>query len=112
MTTKKHHASHPVAHRDRPDDANAFLPDPYNGTSAKARTKDSLAEELAEDFVMSATGAEEVGAEERDQIVPEETGGPFVVTRAKTEFAQGTDASNPITAERAAFPTANRSPRR
>jgi len=109
MTTKKQRASRqPAAHRDRSDDANAFLPDPYNGTTAKARTKDLLAEELAEDFVMSATGAEEVSVEARDQIVPEETGGPFVFTTAQQEFAQGTDASNPITAERAAFPTANR----
>ena len=75
------------------------------------RSRDSLAEEMGEEFVNGATGGEETSVEARDQIVEEENGGPFIVTRARTEFAQGTDASNPITAERAPFPTVTNPPR-
>ena len=113
MPTKKHRASHtPTAHHDRADGGTAFLPDPYDGSRAPMRTRDALAEELAEEFIFGATGGEETSVEARDQIVAEENGGPFVVTKARTEFAQGTDASNPITAERAPFPEVTRSPRR
>jgi hypothetical protein len=89
----------------RPDDADAFLrvrgDDPSN-------TKDDFAEELAEDFVGSATSGEEQGLETRDSILDEEVGGPFVTTPAKREFAEGIDASNPEDAEREPFPSATR----
>jgi len=64
---------------------------------------DPLAEELGEAFVRTAGGGEEE-EETLNAVVPEETGGPFVVTTGKQEFAEGTDASNPEGAERAPFP--------
>jgi hypothetical protein len=89
----------------RPDDADAFLrvrgDDPSN-------TKDDFAEELAEDFVGTATSGEEQGLETRDSVLDEEIGGPFVTTPAKREFAEGIDASNPEDAEREPFPSATR----
>jgi hypothetical protein len=92
-------------HGARPDAGNAFFYDPGGGP---ARAQDDLAEEVAEDFVESATSGEEAGEDIRDAEVPEETGGPFVPTDAATEFARGTDPSNPTGAEPAAFPTATR----
>jgi hypothetical protein len=70
--------------------------------------KDDLAEELGEEFVESATSGEQAAEDIRDAELPEESGGPFVETTAKTEFAYDTDASNPKTAKRAAFPTTGR----
>ncbi len=62
-------------HRKRSDDANAFLPDPGEGP---ARVDDDLAENLAEEFIVAATSAEESGEDVRDEVVPEELGGPFL----------------------------------
>jgi hypothetical protein len=83
-----------VAHgrRGRSDSGDAFLPDPEDGP---ARVDDDLAENLAEDFVRSATTGEDSDDETMDQIVPEEFGGPFVETSAAEEFALGPDESNP-----------------
>jgi hypothetical protein len=94
----------------RPDEGRAFLPDPYDGTGAPARASDPLAETLAEEFVASATNAEEMTEDDRDQLTPEEVGGPFTETSAAEEFAGGFDPSNPPDAEREAFPTATRQP--
>ena len=68
------------------------------------RSADGLAEELAEEFVESATSGEEEGEESLNEDVPEDTGGPFVQTTGGTEFADGTDASNPEEATREPFP--------
>lgn len=68
---------------------------------------DDLAEELGEAFVMTATSGEQADEDIRDQEVPEERGGPFVVTPAGREFARGTDESNPADAEPAALPTSS-----
>ena len=92
----------------RPSDADAFLRDPRAG---RAHVKDDLAEELAQDFLSSATSAEKVYLSTRDSQVPEDEGGPFVVTRAKIEFARGTDESNPKGALREPFPTVLGTPR-
>jgi hypothetical protein len=78
------------------DDESAFVRRP--------RSKDDLAEELGEEFVLTATTGEDEGEEVANQSVPEELGGPFVVTDAQTEFAGGTDASNPRGAKREPFP--------
>jgi hypothetical protein len=94
----------------RSDDGRAFLPDPYDGTGAPARAADPLAETLAEEFVEAATNAEEMTEDDRDQLMPEEVGGPFTQTSAAEEFAGGTDASNPADAEREPFPTVTRQP--
>jgi hypothetical protein len=74
----------------RSDEGSAFLPDPYDGAGAKARVGDELAEVLAEDYVASATTAEEV------------------MEDGEEEFAIEPDASNPIDANREPFPTATR----
>jgi len=69
---------------------------------------DDLAEELGEEFVQSATSGEQAAQDIRDEEVPEESGGPFVETSGRSEFAYGTDASNPKDAEPAPFPTTRR----
>ncbi len=56
---------------------------------------DPLSEALAEATVERATGADDPEEDLRDQPVDEETGGPFVITTGSTEFAPGSDASNP-----------------
>jgi hypothetical protein len=91
-----------VRRHQRSDDGNAFIPDPGDGP---ARTRDDLAESLAEDYLQGATsGGEPVAEEQNDEVVPEELGGPFVETSAREEFADGIDESNPADAERAALP--------
>jgi hypothetical protein len=67
--------------------------------------RDALAEELGESFLRTATGAEEDEEESLDDVVPEEMGGPFIVTTGATEFAHDTDESNPEDATREPFPT-------
>jgi hypothetical protein len=64
---------------------------------------DDLGEEMGEDFVRTATGGEEA-TEEHDEETEEEQGGPFVETSGRTEFAFGTDESNPEDAEREPLP--------
>lgn len=88
--------------RRREDDANAFLPDPDGGPTYAG---DDLAQELAEEFLMSATSGEYVSEDVLDQEVPEESGGPFVVHSARHEFARDVDASNPVDASREALPS-------
>ena len=58
--------------------------------------------------MQSATSGEQAAQDIRDEEVPEESGGPFVETSGRSEFAYGTDASNPKDAERAPFPTTRR----
>jgi hypothetical protein len=60
----------------------------------RPRTAEELGEELGEAFVQSATSGEQAEAERRDRLVPEEDGGPFVPSNARTEFATDADASN------------------
>ena len=57
-----------------------------------AHSRDALAEGLGEEFVETATSGQDEGEEIQDQIVTEESGGPFVETDGGTEFAHGTDA--------------------
>jgi hypothetical protein len=85
----------------RSDDADAFIPDPDEGP---ARAPDDLAEVLAEDFLESATRGNDVYEDEVDRTLPDEIGGPFVVTDSDEELAQDTDESNPPDAEPAARP--------
>ena len=85
----------------REDDADAFLPDPDGGPS---RPGDDLAQQLAEEFLMAATSGEHVGEQTLDREVPEESGGPFVIHSARSEFARGVDASNPVDASREPVP--------
>lgn len=93
----------------RMDDGDAFIRDPGNGP---ARTRDDLAENLAEQFLTSATSAEETGQEDLDREVPEESGGPFVETSGSQEFARDSDASNIRGADREPFPSPMRAGKR
>lgn len=95
----------PPPHQARADDGEAFLHDPHGGP---AHTTEQLGETLAEEFLQSATSAQEVSEDVRDAVVPEELGGPFVQHAAEEEFADGVDDANPAEAQRAAFPTAIR----
>ncbi len=66
---------------------------------------DPLADELAAEFVESInSGGADRGVELRDEFCEEEIGGPFVTTTAGQEFADDTDASNPVRARREPFP--------
>jgi hypothetical protein len=96
-------------HPKRSDDADAFLPDPGDGP---ARVDDDLAESLAEEFIVAVTSAEEPGEDVRDEVLPEEIGGPFLEVPASEEFDGNPDASNPLDAEREPFPRAVRVPYR
>lgn len=96
-------------HPKRSDDANAFLPDPGMGP---ARVDDDLAENLAEEFIVAVTSAEEPAEDVRDEVVAEEQGGPFLEVPASEEFDSKPDASNPPDAAREPFPRAVRVPYR
>ncbi len=89
--------------RGRPDDGDAFIADPQGG---RARTRDDLAETLAEEFLSSATSGEEQGENVRDQVVAEELGGPFLQSTAEEEMADDVDEMNPIDGDREPFPRA------
>lgn len=92
----------------RMDDGNAFIPDPGSGP---ARTKDDLAENLAEQFLTSATSAEETTPDEMDREVPEDSGGPFVETSGAKEFARDSEVPNIPEAGREPFPSPMRAGR-
>jgi superfamily II DNA or RNA helicase len=81
---------------DGPDSARAFLD--------RAESSEELAEELGEAFIEAATSGEESEPERHEKVTAEESGGPFVVTRASKEFAQGTDESNIAEALREPLP--------
>jgi hypothetical protein len=68
---------------ERSDGADAFIPE-----SAQIRgTSDDLAELLAEQYLREASGDDsEEGA--RDDVVPEELGGPFVESSPDAEFGE------------------------
>jgi len=80
----------------REDAASSFVERPRSG--------DDLVEELGEEVVHQATSAEYDAEDALNQEVAEDVGGPFVETAAGTEFAGGTDPSNPKGATREPFP--------
>jgi hypothetical protein len=69
-----------------------------------AHSRDDLAEELGEGYVLSATSGGDGGSELAEEEVPEEEGGPFVETSGRIEFAHDVDESNPVDAEPAPLP--------
>lgn len=71
----------------------------------KSRARDGLAEELGEEAVLRMTTGEDQSDRLQNLEVEEESGGPFVTTSAREEYATGTDASNPLDALREPFPT-------
>jgi hypothetical protein len=85
---------------DTPTAAKAFL--------SGARTNDSLAEEMGEAFITAATSGEESESDRHEEVAEEEWGGPFVITRAEEEFADGTDESNIAEATREPLPKTSR----
>jgi hypothetical protein len=81
---------------DRPEANRSFV----NGS----HSTEELAEELGEAFIEAATAGESSEPERHDQITAAESGGPFVVTRAALEYADGTDESNIAEALREPLP--------
>jgi hypothetical protein len=74
------HKAHPAD--SRPDDANAFFPDPGEGPALVA---DSLAQELAEEYLVAATSGEDPAEDARNVDVPEDDGGPYLVVNERGE---------------------------
>lgn len=93
----------PAGRRERTDGGDAFLPDPEGGP---ARVPDDFAELVAEDYVAAATSGEEQGETERNRIVPEELGGPFIQSTAEEELVDDVDGNNPEGSEAEPFPRA------
>lgn len=88
---------------DSPDSTRAFL----HGS----RSDEPLAEELAEAFLEAATSGEEAEASRRDEVTPDEYGGPFVYTSGREEYALDLDESNIAEATREPLPrTSNAEP--
>ncbi len=77
MTRTEHDKRDPAQarRRVRKDSGDAFIPDPGAGA---AHTDDTLAENLAEEYLESATSGEERGEEAMNELVSEEIGGPFI----------------------------------
>jgi hypothetical protein len=74
----------------RPDDGEAFLPDP---TRRGAHITAMDAESFGEEFVASATGGEPLQQEALDEVVEEEEGGPFLELDADGESPDSMEAS-------------------
>ena len=91
----------PHARGERPDDANAFFPDPGEGP---AHAPEDLSETLAEEVVQAATTGQDADEDQLDASFPEEIGGPFVETTASEELAEGVDEMNPADAQREPLP--------
>jgi hypothetical protein len=89
---------------DGPDSTRAFLLD-------GSRSDEPLAEEFGEAFVEAITSGEESEASRRDEVTPDEYGGPFVYTSGREEYALDTDESNIAEATREPLPrTSNAEP--
>jgi hypothetical protein len=84
-------------------------PDPVAFTDEAIRD-DSLAEELGEEFVRTATSGEDEAQDILDAESAEERGGPFVESTSAQEFAYDTDGSNPEDATREPFPRTGHEP--
>jgi hypothetical protein len=69
----------------RPDDGEAFLPDPaHRGAHITANDAESFGEE----FVASATAGEPVQMEALDEVADDEEGGPFLELDANEEIPE------------------------
>ncbi len=101
---KKTANNHRPSRHERKDDGNAFIRDPGSGP---AHTRDQLAEELAEEFLSSATSGEGQAEDALNADVEEELGGPFVMTTPGTELGTDDDPELDGT-EREAEPAAMR----
>jgi hypothetical protein len=70
--------------RDDLDGGTAFLPDPRHGAT---RSRDTLAEMVGEQFVSSATSAEDQFDETRNAVSEDEAGGTLHEIDPEDEFA-------------------------
>jgi hypothetical protein len=77
----------------------------------RPRSAEQLTEELGEAYVEAATTGEDALTERQDRVVPEEQGGPFVLSSDADEFAAGTDGSNIPEATREPFPKTSKAGR-
>jgi hypothetical protein len=76
--------------RERSDDGNAFFADPGDGP---AHVKDTLAQELAEEFLIAGTSGEDVAEEVFNGEVDEDLGGPFLVSTEEPETGRESESS-------------------
>jgi hypothetical protein len=72
----------------------------------RQRAVDPLAKALGEEFVAAATTGDEVRLGVHDERIPEDEGGPFIITEARREFGKKRDGSNPAGSTREPFPLA------
>jgi hypothetical protein len=77
--------------KERKDDGNAFIKDPGEGPIHA----EGVGSEMVEEFMMAATSGEDMSEDIRNQVTPEEFGGPFIETQASDEIADDEDESNP-----------------
>ena len=85
----------------RPDDRRAFLPDPF---ARRWGEHPAPGGPLAEELVPAVTAGEETAPDPQDLLAPEELGGPFVVTRAETEYGDSVHPIDPPSGELPAPP--------
>lgn len=69
-----------------------------------AISAEELSEELGEAYLESATSGGQSESDRHERITPDELGGPFLVSSARREFADGTDESNIAEATREPLP--------
>ena len=97
-----------AARRSRADDRDAFIPDPGDGPTQGV---DEFAEQIAEQYLSSATsGKGDTTEDYEDMMDDEELGGPFIITTAEQEMGYSRDSMNPDDAEVEPFPLVSRSP--
>jgi hypothetical protein len=72
----------------------------------RPKSSDPLASALGQEFVATATTGEAGELEAFNERIPEDDGGPFVITSGRDEFGRGRDPSNPNGATREPFPKA------
>jgi hypothetical protein len=89
-----------VRRRDDSDNPELAPPEPLLAPN------DDLGEELAEEYLISATSGEQAAEDIRNQETPEERGGPFVETTSAQEIDYEDD--EPEDSEAEPFPTATR----
>ena len=91
----------------RSDDADAFIRESEQGTGSR----EDLSELLGEEYVRAVTSGDDVAENDRDAVVPEELGGPFIESDGGEEFGRTVsglpdDADEERSAEPNPFPAA------
>jgi hypothetical protein len=82
MATKK---ARKIRHRVEVDEPTERLLSEADFQLGERKQVDDLGELLGEEYVMAATSGEQVAEDVRDQVFPEEVGGPFIETDASTQ---------------------------